>query len=333
MPETDLTAVEALQTLQREADDFSILNVLMSANSSDHPSGYEARRFKTNEALREKLWPIVHANVSSTEDADLKPYSIGYRPSSHELMYLKASEEEELEQFRSHMTSLTDIPDFEENTSITKDLYFYGFRASSEAGQPAAIFCRKPHSTNDISVNAAQKKGFRAILGSGNRYEPFEKNVFRFDGRVDFFIWKGYFFVSNLTHFHYVIGKFEEIRDQVNSHVDDLKGKLPNGLSIGNEQELREACTNDARMARKLVQVVNRPYWDNGEVTLDKIENVIDRFNLREEERIDFDGSVLHFNSSPKQRWTLLKLLDDDYLGSEMTGLNYETNSKLTVGE
>ena len=40
----------------------------------------------------------------------------------------------------------------------------------------------------------------------------------------------------------------------------------------------------------------------------------------------------LLFEANPNKRWLILKLLDDDYLGSIMTNEKYEVNSKSRVG-
>jgi hypothetical protein len=40
----------------------------------------------------------------------------------------------------------------------------------------------------------------------------------------------------------------------------------------------------------------------------------------------------LKFDPDPSRRWILLKLLDDDYLNSNMTDNKYEANSKLLRG-
>jgi hypothetical protein len=48
---------------------------------------------------------------------------------------------------------------------------------------------------------------------------------------------------------------------------------------------------------------------------------------------IDKTGETpaLVFSPRPQHRWALLKLLDDDYLRSDLTNINYEANSKTEV--
>ena len=42
------------------------------------------------------------------------------------------------------------------------------------------------------------------------------------------------------------------------------------------------------------------------------------------------DAAIVHQND-PQHRWALLKLVDDDFLHSSLTDMNYEANSKSVV--
>jgi len=55
---------------------------------------------------------------------------------------------------------------------------------------------------------------------------------------------------------------------------------------------------------------------------------VIEEFNLNIPTRDEGGTKHLVFESTPEQRWRILKLIDDDYLRSAMTSHRYEVNSK-----
>jgi hypothetical protein len=60
--------------------------------------------------------------------------------------------------------------------------------------------------------------------------------------------------------------------------------------------------------------------------------HTIDEFHL-DLQIVDENGQEkLLFEPGVKKRWLLLKLLDDDYLGSVMTEQKYEVNSKSAIG-
>jgi hypothetical protein len=58
------------------------------------------------------------------------------------------------------------------------------------------------------------------------------------------------------------------------------------------------------------------------------IKRTIAEFSLDVQIVRDGRKEELLFESDPKKRWLILKLLDDDYLGSIMTQEKYEVNSK-----
>ena len=62
------------------------------------------------------------------------------------------------------------------------------------------------------------------------------------------------------------------------------------------------------------------------------MRRAIDEFHLDVQIVQDSGQEKLLFEASLEKRWLILKLLDDDYLGSIMTHEKYEVNSKSAVG-
>lgn len=185
-----------------------------------------------------------------------------------------------------------------------------------------ATFFRKPAARRDLALDSARRTGLRAVLGESNRYQKFDRNVFRFDGRIDFFVWEGYAFILSNHKLRQILGRFEAVRNEVDFYSEELVLNLPKEVEITNMEDFREACKGDGRLASKLARVAQRDYWE--EVTREDIERAIQEFRLTEREKIEYSDGRLTWNAIPQQRHTLLKLLGDDYLGSTMTGEKYE---------
>ncbi len=64
---------------------------------------------------------------------------------------------------------------------------------------------------------------------------------------------------------------------------------------------------------------------------MEDIRRTIDRNRLNVEIVVENGQEKLKFD--PKDKWAILNLLDDAYLESEMTHLNYEVSSKRLLGE
>jgi hypothetical protein len=133
-------------------------------------------------------------------------------------------------------------------------------------------------------------------------------------------------FINSNHKLRQILGKFQAVLKEVEKHSQNLTQKLPSDVEIANPDDLEEACKADGRLASKLAQVVQRDYWDR--VTGEDIERVIKNYGLDESGKIDYEDGSITYSPSPQQRWTLLKLLDDDYLGSEMTDEKYEADNK-----
>ena len=61
-------------------------------------------------------------------------------------------------------------------------------------------------------------------------------------------------------------------------------------------------------------------------ITFEDLSGTIAKFDLSIEVVVEDGMPKLLFD--PKYRWEILNLIDDSYLGSEMTGYRYEANSK-----
>ena len=98
-------------------------------------------------------------------------------------------------------------------------------------------------------------------------------------------------------------------------------------IPIENFDEFEEACEGHLQKLAKLNNIASKPYLKA--VTMADIKKVIKKFSLPVTTVKKNGKEMLRFD--PKDRWSLLRLLDDDYLGSVMTGQNYEVTGKRVV--
>lgn len=79
-------------------------------------------------------------------------------------------------------------------------------------------------------------------------------------------------------------------------------------------------------MISKVARVANQPYLN--EITMEDINKTINEFDLKVDTTNENGVEKLIFEKDVRKRWIILKLLDDDYLGSVLTDRKYESNSK-----
>lgn len=330
----DQTEIDELREALRRLNEFldetepNVGAVLASKEGNaveDDPADfYNTRELNLQAQLSDDLRAITKSVAESALEKELIPHELGHSPQDHELSYLRLPEHPDVEAAIEFLTRVEAAQTFYEDEAFAETIDFYTL-VPTYRGTNAAFF-RKPATKRDLAVDSTRRTGYRAVLGEANRYEEFDRKVFRFDGKIDFFVWEEVVFISSNHKLRQILGRFEAVRQQVDSHSQDLSRQLPEGIQIGNMEDFRDACKRDGRLASKLARVSQREYWS--EVTRDDLENAIREYRLDERGKIEYSDGTLKYSSSPQQRYTLLKLLDDDYLGSVMTGEKYAAGNK-----
>jgi hypothetical protein len=113
---------------------------------------------------------------------------------------------------------------------------------------------------------------------------------------------------------------FELVRRNAQQALATLRDRLP----IDNFEQFAHDCESHLIKLVKLQNIAAKPYL--ARITVADLRRVITHHNLPIRiEAIDGHDRVVY---DPAEKWALLKLLDDDYLHSRLTNLDYEANGK-----
>lgn len=130
--------------------------------------------------------------------------------------------------------------------------------------------------------------------------------------------------------FESLFGALPDLRVQAAETFTATLGKLP---IVGGE-DLRSACESDLNMMRKLLSIKHRMEQPGYPDAVD-MPSVVAFLERNPHVNVPIETSngspTLVFRPQAQQRWALLKLLDDDFLRSDLTNINYEANSKTEV--
>jgi hypothetical protein len=119
--------------------------------------------------------------------------------------------------------------------------------------------------------------------------------------------------IANVINFERIFRYYEELEKRAEEAVTKVLKRIP----IANAAAFKEACTSQRRFMTKLAMVATRPYF--ARITMNDLRRTIREHQL-EIEIVKEDGrDHLKFDPDTSRRWILLKLLDDDYLNSNMT--------------
>lgn len=250
-------------------------------------------------------------------DTELREYDPGYRPEPNELTYIQIEDSESVASIIAALHRIDQFQIFTEDDEFIRRLRFYAIVVGGQAGRQA-VFFRHYSPKKELSRHAA----FALILKRGN-YSRVRERIFLFDSTVDCFSWDGALFIKNIAQFQRIFDYFEELRRKARATIQAVHRQVP----IHNLADFEAACSANSLMLTKLASIARKPYLSR--VTFADVERTIQEFRLEIEVVRGGGRPQLVFDSTREHRWLILKLLDDDYLGSVMTQEKYEVNSKV----
>ena len=212
------------------------------------------------------------------------------------------------------LQSLTGIDVFEEDEHFVSGLRFYVMIAQPPEGDPVYFF--RSHSSKKVLTRSHTL----AIWKKHGSYDRVKAPIFLFDADIDCMSRGGMMFVLNKPSFQKIFRFFDEIQKRAKVTLSTIKKYIP----IHNFEEFERDCERHLWKLRKLGNMATKPYLNR--ITIELIKDTINKHHLavRIEE---FDGREM-IVYDPKDKWVLLRLLDDDYLWSTLTEQGYEVNGK-----
>lgn len=194
---------------------------------------------------------------------------------------------------------------------------------SSMTGEDPVMFFRI---TSDMSVMS--KKGRLAAIFRGGTFSRLDSDVLMFKEEIDAVAAFGFIFFTKKGQFERTFKFLDEMKKQAGRTFDEVIGPL----RIEGIEEFRKAATNDMNMAAKMSSIKrkldNHPTYRKA-LTMANLLKFLER---NPDIGIETTGKgsrrSLVFRTKPSSRFKILKLLDDDFLASELTTLAYPVDSK-----
>ncbi len=171
-----------------------------------------------------------------------------------------------------------------------------------------------------VGTKIKAKSGLK-IYGCGqDKFDVFDKNILRIDKRIDFLVVQDNVFIKNINVIQNYF-KFDTfVRNQARNVIDEIES-----LGIVSDIEKIKECEEGEKLtiAKKLMKVKHSPVLQMDKHALLETIPTIERY--RNIIRIE-NGRIK--TSSKKDVNNLLKLLNDQYLKSELTKKEYDSDSK-----
>jgi hypothetical protein len=303
---------QALQSLPQVFAGNPAVNVLVAAEPD---TDVVLQRVNLRQNLAAEFLAVAQA-AQPLEDVVLKPYDPGYTPEWNEVCYIDLAQHDAIAELVRQVSQVQQAEIFREHDEIVDHLRFYAIVVSPNAHRHAVFF-----RTYSPKKELTRRAGFAALFSHGH-FDKIDTKIFLFDRQIDCFSWGGYLFIYSGGGFQRIFDYFEEVRARADDTVTAILAQIP----ISNADAFRAAGTGQMQMMSKLAQIARKPYLNR--VTIRDIRRTIQEFALDVQIVVEDGQEKLLFEANPNKRWLILKLLDDDFLGSIMTNEKYEVNSK-----
>jgi len=313
-----MPALQSLQSLPPALTGKPTVTVLVAAEPNEN---IVIQRLNLRQDLATEFLSAAKDSVPpASQEVRLRAYEAGYKPDSDEISYIDLAQNAAIADLISQVSQVQQAGLFHEDDEVIDSLRFYAIVVSPSARR-RAVFFRTYGPKKELTRSA----GFAASFSRGS-YDKVDSKIFFFDDDTDCFAWDGFLFIRNVGAFQRIFGYFDELRANANATIDTVLAQIP----ISNAEAFRTTCTGQLQMMSKLAQIARKPYLAG--VTMKDMRRTIADFHLDVQIVPENGQEKLLFEGSLAKRWLILKLLDDDYLGSTMTNQKYEVNSKSALG-
>lgn len=264
------------------------------------------------EALATQFRTRTREHLMGEAQSRLVDYDTGYRPAPGELIGLAASDVPGLGALRDAII-VEGLPVYSGAKEQRARILLYGVVLGTAEKSVVCLQHFSPRFT-------LKPDRMLLLLHRDDVYDQIVEDGFAFDLAFDLVLSGEFAFALDKSALEGVFKHREALVRSVRAHVGTIAARVP----IANVAEFESACASDLRFATKLAAIVARPTFP------DLTPVMLAAHAARHGLAIARDGSgAFVFSNAPEERWQLLKLLDDDYLDSQLTSARYEVNSKI----
>ena len=248
-------------------------------------------------------------------DLRLLKYDPAAMNRADEIEYLPLAEEESITSQIANLNDIQALPVFTASEEFVGELRFYALVLETDDKRSVALRFYSPSSELSRST-------YFGVRLSDTVFNKIEEPAFLFDAHLDCIISEDVVFIFNKNNFQRIFRYYERVVAAAKAALNTVSSRV----KIENFSAFSALCEGNLNMMAKLKNLASKEYLQS--VTMKDIKRVIKSFGLAATV-IRKDGEDrLVFDPDSKDKWLILRILDDDFLGSVMTKLKYEANSK-----
>lgn len=271
--------------------------------------------------LAGQLRTICTETISAAADSELRPTQPGFRPASQQWLWTPRPDGL-LADLDARVCGLPALP-YERGRRFGRGNLLVLRLRRLDGSDAARLY-------QGFSPEKALQRGKVVSWWTGERFDSTDAEPLVIDRSLRLLVLDDVVVMQSAGAYEALLGPLPDLRHEASATYQATLGKL----EIVNGDELEQACASDLNMMRKLMSIkskLGRP----GYVTSIEMPRIAAFLEAHPTVDVELDRSgpeprLVH-GTGPQRRWALLKLLDDDYLRSDLTNINYEANSKIEI--
>lgn len=244
----------------------------------------------------------------------LEPYDPANVPDIHEVEFHTPPVGSTPEAVVRVLDTLRQLPVFEDRAAIINKLIFHVI-AIQRKRKPSIYLFRKYSKRKELS-----RSGKIAALFTDGVFDRIRDPLFTFDDIVDCISIDGQMVVLKKDNYHSLFRFFEEAIKHASQTLAQIQATIP----IDNAAQFESDCRGNALVLVRLRGIADRNYLPN--LTIASLERKIKANNLPIQ--IIGTGKNKRLVYEAQHKWKFLRLLDDGFIKSDLTGQDYEVTGK-----
>lgn len=313
------SAVSALTTLSNVAQGH-ISGVMVIAQGRSEPP--VVSQLRPTERALPVLNGVVQDAASVFANSELIEYGPATSTSDGQIMWISAAAVPLLKPIVDESTDLAVMPLFDPSKSKLTDLKLAAIRVGTT--DDAAVFVQSLRGNQIV----AQSRRVGVIVRKGVIDLPRRGQMLLFSREVAAVIVGDVALFQDRPGFQRLFGYLDDLRRQ----ADATFRSVTSDLRIMGFEQMAATVASIPAMLGKMASIQHKverfPQYRQA-LTMPRLVEFVQQHPECEVEIVGHgENAQLAFRNDPQHRFKILKLLDDDYLRSELTKLGYEANSK-----
>lgn len=283
----------------------------------------EIAQLSPTKAATASLGEVLASIVETYVECAVIPYNPAALLADHEIMCIELERVPLLQTIAARSDDLANLPPFDPDSSKLRDVRLIALRV--EANNRSAVFVQS-FSSGQVVARSRSRTGLMMRRGILDVPNGGELVLLRQD--VAAVVVDDLVLFRNRSEFQKLFGFLDELKQQAKTTFVDVTANL----RIAGIEQMELAVTGSPSMLGKMASIKRKveehPQYKDALTMPKLLEFIRSHPNCG----VDIDGAgktaQLVFHNDSQHRFKILKLLDDDYLKSDLTTLEYEANSK-----